>query len=96
MRLVWLIAFVAVAERESFTVAAKSIGKDQGSVSRYVDQLQMWLGKILVEFHTAVRLTPDGKAFLPIARQIIASLNDARHIALPSSEPIDPKSIRIP
>ena len=95
MRLVWLVAFVAVAERESFTDAATTIGKDQGSVSRYVDQLQRWLGKPLIESYPPVKLTPDGLVFLPIALQVIALLNDARHNAPPSSAPIDPKSIRI-
>ena len=95
MRLVWLVAFVAVAERGSFTVGANTISKHQGSVSRYVGQIQRWLGKPLIESYQPVMLTPEGEAFLPVARQVIALLNDARHIATPSIAPIDPKSIRI-
>lgn len=95
MRLVWLDAFVAVAERESFTDAAKTIGKHQGSVSRYIDQLQRWLGKTLIESYPPVKLTPEGKAFLPIARQVIALLSDARNVARLPSAPIDPLSIEV-
>lgn len=95
MKLVWLDAFVAVAQRESFTDAAKTIGKDQGSVSRYVNQLQKWLGKTLIESYPPVKLTPEGKAFLPIARQVVALLTDARNVAPLPTAPIDPLSIGV-
>lgn len=95
MKLFWLDAFIAVAEQESFTDAAQTIGKDQGSVSRYVNHLALWLGKTLIESYSPVKLTPDGKAFLPIARQVLALLSAARNHAPPPSMPIDPSSIRI-
>ena len=95
MRLVWLEALVALAERESFTEAAKAIGKDQSSVSRYIDQLQRWLGKALIASHSPVTLTTEGASFLPIARQVIALLNGSRNENQRASVPVDPRSIRI-
>ena len=95
MKLIWLQAFVAVAERGSFTDAARSIGKDQGSVSRYVKHLELWLGKILIESYPPVKLTPDGDAFLPIARQVLSLLTAAQNDAQQPGARIDPKTIKI-
>ena len=95
MKLIWLEAFVAVAERESFTDAAKTMGKDQGLVSRYVANLRLWLGKNLIESYSPVKLTPEGEAFLPVARQVLSLLSAAQNDAQPPSALIDPSSIRI-
>lgn len=95
MQLIWLTAFVAVAERGSFTDATTVVGKSQGSVSRYVNYLGLWLGKTLVESYPPVKLTPDGEAFLPIARQVLALLSAAKNDAKVPSARIDPSSIRI-
>ena len=95
MKLVWLEAFVAVAEKESFTDAATAVGKSQGSVSRYVKFLEEWLGQTLVESYPPVQLTTGGKAFLLVARQVLSLLSAARNDAQQPSRPIDPSTIRL-
>lgn len=77
-RLVWLEAFIAVAELRSYSRAAMRLGVAQSNVSRYVGALQEWLRKILVNAEMPVALTPDGEAFLPVARQVIGLMTESR------------------
>lgn len=63
--------FVAVAERLSFTAAAKDLYVAQPSISRQIRQLENQLGVDLFT-RPEVRLTPAGEQLLPTARQQLA------------------------
>ena len=59
-----LAAFLAVAERESFTAAAAALGLTRATVSAQVAELEARLGVRLLHRSTrSVRLTPAGVAF---------------------------------
>jgi DNA-binding transcriptional LysR family regulator len=73
-----LQAFVAVAERRSFTRAAAALNRTQASVSLQVKRLEDRLGVVL--FHrttTQVALSPAGERLLGYARRILALNEEA-------------------
>lgn len=78
LRLVWIEAFIALAEHGSFTVAAGNLGVSQPSMSRYIDHLQRWLRKVVITGGESPTLTADGEAFLLVARQIVDQLKNSR------------------
>ena len=68
-----LQAFVAVADRLSFTRAAAELNRTQATVSLQVKRLEDRLGILLFRRSTArVELTAGGASFLPDARRILA------------------------
>ena len=78
-----LRVLLAVAERGSFTAAARALGYTQSAVSRQVAALESAAGQLLFERHRGgVRLTAAGSRLLPRARHIVdelgAALADAR------------------
>jgi len=69
--------FVKVAEQASFTRAAEHLGLSKARVSTAVQALEADLGSRLLQRSTrAVRLTPDGEAFLARARELVAEADD--------------------
>ena len=71
--------FVKVAEVASFTRAAEHLGLSKARVSTAVQALEADVGSRLFQRSTrAVRLTPDGEAFLSRARQLVG---DAEELA---------------
>ena len=79
MNLDALRMFVKVAEVASFTRAAEHLGLSKARVSTAVQALETDVGSRLLQRSTrAVRLTPDGEAFLSRARQL---LGDAEELA---------------
>lgn len=63
--------FLAIAERGSFTAAARELGLGQPTLSRRIGELEFQLGFTL--FHRGRRgteLTSDGERLLPAARQM--------------------------
>lgn len=61
-----LTIFARVAEMQSFTQAAESLGIKKGRVSTVVRELEHDLGTTLLHRTTrAVQLTEDGRAFIP-------------------------------
>jgi DNA-binding transcriptional LysR family regulator len=71
--------FVKVAEVASFTRAAEHLGLSKARVSTAVRSLETDVGSRLLQRSTrAVRLTPDGEAFLSRARQLVG---DAEELA---------------
>lgn len=96
MRLVWLEAFVEVAESRKRTAAAARLGITQGTVTKHVQHLERWLEKVLVIDGTApARLAPDGEKFLPIAKQILDLLDEARRPHAPIEAPPAPPVPRL-
>jgi DNA-binding transcriptional LysR family regulator len=64
--------FVAVAERKSFTAAARHLGLSQSTVSQHVARLEKGLQRHLFARDThAVALTPDGDAIMPLAQDAL-------------------------
>ncbi|MFO0598346.1 MAG: LysR family transcriptional regulator [Myxococcaceae bacterium] len=69
--------FVRVAEQESFTAAAKSLGLPKATVSTAVSRLEARLGARLLQRTTRrVKLTPDGALFYERCKDLLADAED--------------------
>jgi DNA-binding transcriptional LysR family regulator len=67
-------AFLAIAEQRNFTRAAEILGTTQPLVSARLKRLETATGRRLVERHPRmVRLSAEGEAFLPAARDLMAA-----------------------
>lgn len=96
LSLVWLEAFVQVAESGKRTAAAEEMKVHQGTVTKYVQKLERWLGgKMLLDDGVPARLMPDGEKFLPIAKQILQQLDDARRPLAAAEAPPAPPAPRL-
>jgi DNA-binding transcriptional LysR family regulator len=71
----WIVSFVAVAQHGGFSAAAKALYRSQPRVSSNVASLEHVLGTRLFDrsLHPAA-LTPEGRALLPHAEQILHRL----------------------
>jgi len=77
-QLIALRHFVRVAERRSFSAAARDARTTQSTVSHAVRQLEEHLGAQLLQRTTRrVSLTDEGAAYLERARRVLADLEDA-------------------
>ncbi|HEY3795116.1 MAG TPA: LysR substrate-binding domain-containing protein [Bradyrhizobium sp.] len=71
-------AFVLTADLNSFTRAAEALDTTQSAVSLKIRRLEDGLGRRLLErTPRLVRLSAEGSAFLPAARQLIAAHQSA-------------------
>lgn len=71
--------FIAVAEEQHFTRAAKRVGIHQSPLSRAIIALERDVGAILLErSNRGSQLTPAGRTFLLHARMIIEYLDSAK------------------
>lgn len=69
--------FVRIAEMESFTQAAASLGLPKGSVSRQMQALENALGTRLLQRTTRrVQLTQDGRTYYDRCRDLLATLDE--------------------
>lgn len=69
--------FVRVAELESFSRAADTLGLPKGSVSRQIQALETHLGTRLLHRTTRrVQLTQDGMVYYERARDLLANLDE--------------------
>jgi DNA-binding transcriptional LysR family regulator len=86
-RLLALRLFVRVARAGSFSAAARELDLSQPSVSRIIAALEQELGAALVIRTTrAVTLTDAGEDYLARVEAILASLEEADHLARGSLE----------
>ncbi|MDP5207012.1 LysR family transcriptional regulator [Alishewanella sp. SMS8] len=70
--------FVAVAEQQSFTKAAKQLGISVAQVSRNIAELEASLAiKLLYRSTRSVSLTEEGLLYLQHCRHLVASLDEA-------------------
>ena len=71
-------AFVRVAEAQSFSEAARQLGKSKSVVSRQVGALESELGVRLLQRTTrSITLTEAGRGFLDRAASILSEIEDA-------------------
>lgn len=76
-----LRAFVAVAECEGFSAAARILNRSQSAVSLQIKRLEERTGESLFERSSrSVRLTPAGGRLLPYARRMLRLQDEARRI----------------
>lgn len=69
--------FVRVAEMQSFTKAAESLGLPKGSLSRQILALENSLGSRLLHRTTRrVQLTQDGQVYFERCRDVLATLDE--------------------
>jgi DNA-binding transcriptional LysR family regulator len=82
--------FVAVAENQGFSAAARVLNMPKSSVSRRVANLEARLGVRLIERSTrSLRLTEVGVSFYERCRAILADLDTAeREVAVQRAEPV--------
>lgn len=74
-----LASFVRVAELQSFSAAARSLGYSQSTVTLQIQQLEGELGVSLFDrINKTVRPTPSGLKLLEYARTMLKAADDAR------------------
>jgi len=77
MELIEVEAFLAIVDHGTFTGAAAALGISQPAISRRIDLLEMDLETpLFIRDRTGARLTRSGEAFLPFARNVVASVRD--------------------
>ena len=92
MELRHLRYFVAVAETQSLTLAAKSkLHTSQPSLSRQIRDLEVEIGApLMTRTARGVDLTPSGKAFLGHARAVLSQVDAAAEAARRVAHPAKP------
>ena len=83
MNLEQISTFLQVYQCGSFQEASLQLYLPQPTVSHRIAHLEKELGKtLLIRSKGAVRLTEEGKAFLPYARNILGALQEGREAVL--------------
>lgn len=73
--------FVAVAEQQSFTKAAKLLGISVAQISRNIAELEAQLAiKLLYRSTRSVSLTEEGQLYLQHCRHLVNSLDEANRV----------------
>ena len=81
-RILEMTTFVAVAEAQSFSAAAKKLGLSPPTVTRTVSALEERIGaRLLTRTTRSVRLTEPGLRFLDDARRILHEISEAEQVA---------------
>lgn len=85
-RLDWIVSFVAVAREGGFSAAAKAQHRSQPRVSSLIGDFERALGAQLFDrsMHPPA-LTPEGRALLPHAEEILSHLDVFADVAASSS-----------
>ncbi|HKT54836.1 MAG TPA: LysR family transcriptional regulator, partial [Caulobacteraceae bacterium] len=75
-----LRTLIAIADEQSFTAAAERLNMSQPWVSEQIRQLENTLALPLIERVKGrfIQLTPNGRDFLPIAKRLAETWEDAR------------------
>lgn len=85
-RLTAIRVFIEVADRGSLAQTAERLDMSAAMVSRYLAEIESWLGARL--FHRTTRrvsLTDAGQAALPSCRQLLDLAEDVQHLAVTRS-----------
>lgn len=84
-----LRTFVAVSETGHFQAAADELSISQQAASKRIVGLEKRLGvMLLVRTSRGSRLSVDGQVFLPHAKKVLATLEDAEQAVRPGSRPL--------
>ncbi len=87
-RLDTITIFVAVAEHESFSAAARHLGRTPAAVTRAVAALEGQLRTRLLNRTTrSVSLTDDGVRYLDVSRRLLAAYNEMQGLEIGSEAP---------
>ena len=88
-RLTAMQVFVAVVDGGSLSAAAQQLDLSRPVVSRYVAELEEWVGARLLHRTTRrLSLTPAGNEILPRCRQMLEFSDDMRHaVDVPGETP---------
>jgi DNA-binding transcriptional LysR family regulator len=79
MELKWLEDFLSLSHTLSFSRSAHERNVTQSALSRRIRQLETWLGVSLFDRTSyPVRMTQEGRDFLPKAQQILHDLKEVR------------------
>lgn len=83
LRVAWLQAFVLTVDNDKRTVAAIELKIGQGTITKHINRLESWYGGgprrlLVLPGVWPPRLTEDGEAFLPVAREVLSLLQTAR------------------
>ena len=97
LRLVWLEAFVRVADSGKRTAAAAEMGIHQGTVTKHIQKLEEWLGgsdsppsrRLLIDDNG--KLYPGRQEFLLAAQEVLQLLKEARKLPEPVEKPPKPR-----
>jgi DNA-binding transcriptional LysR family regulator len=73
-RMDWIVSFVAVARYGGFSAAGKAVYRGQSRISEHVAELERALGVQLFDRTHPTSLTPEGRALLPRAEEILRNL----------------------
>ena len=80
-RLTAMQVFVAVVDGGSLSAAAQQLDLSRPVVSRYVAELEEWVGARLLHRTTRrLSLTPAGNEILPRCRRMLEFSDDMRHV----------------
>ena len=90
MDLKQLNAFIAIAELQSFSAAAKMTGLSQPSLSRQLKQLETDMEVVLIDrYHRPLQLTEAGQFFYDKVSTVLTELNNitsmTQRLAAPST-----------
>ncbi|MGO0121665.1 selenium metabolism-associated LysR family transcriptional regulator [Desulfothermobacter acidiphilus] len=89
MKLSWLQTFVLVAEKRSFSIAARELDLTQPAVSKHIAMLEAYLEtKLIDRDQRQLVLTEAGEILLPYARSVIQTLNEAEKAVKTHAEQI--------
>ena len=81
--------FVSVAETGQFQAAADELGISQQAVSKRIAALEKHLEvTLLVRTPRGARLSLDGQVFLPHAKQVLTTVEQAELAVRPGSRPL--------
>jgi DNA-binding transcriptional LysR family regulator len=84
----WLRLFLELADRGTLRAAAQATGYSTSNASQQLTALQRSFGATLVEpAGRRLQLTPAGRALLPYARTVLATLDAARGSLAADAEP---------
>lgn len=91
-----MIIFVEVEKYQGFAPAARALNLSTSVVSRYVIELEDWMGVQLFQRTTRkVSLTDAGKAYLESCQKVVEAVNDIQQ-ALPLTDPQGKLRVTVP
>ena len=68
---------MAAAVSGNYETAGKEIGRAATTVKRQVEQLELWLHRVLVTDDVPLIVTPDGNDFIPTAYSVLRLIDEA-------------------